>query len=422
MKKITVLYIFLSVGILIITSCNEVVTEKRMSQIQRAIANGDVEGVKTILKSDPSVGNARDSYKSTPLHYCAENTAVAGLYLKSAGKDPGSYDRAVKIWLANRRVIAELLISHGADVNAKDFRSRTPLYWTACSGNLELAKLLLENKADVNVVDNFKMTALHIVAMNGNTAFARYLIGKGANVNAMGKVATPLINAVEEHKDMVELLLNNKADVHMTSADGFAPIHLAGNKDIAQLLFSHGAILETRGYHQRTPLHQAAMRNRNDIVEWLCAKGVNVNMVDSDGETPLTIAITQTGDNEKAKKTSLETISILLRYGADPNYRDKDGKTLLHTAVFRERGDLVDVLLRHAADINVKNKFGETALHLAISYKNKDMVELLVSRGADVNARNFQNRTPLYVLEAQHSSSEDAKKIAELLKSHGGTR
>jgi Tfp pilus assembly protein PilX len=43
MKKITVLYIFLSVGILIITSCNEVVTEKRMSQIQRAIANGDVE-------------------------------------------------------------------------------------------------------------------------------------------------------------------------------------------------------------------------------------------------------------------------------------------------------------------------------------------------------------------------------------------
>ncbi len=56
------------------------------------------------------------------------------------------------------------------------------------------------------------MTALHIVAMNGNTVFARYLIEKGANVNAMDKCATPLINAVEEHKQMVELLLNNKAD------------------------------------------------------------------------------------------------------------------------------------------------------------------------------------------------------------------
>ena len=218
-KNRTALYILLSVGILICTSCVDEVTEKRTSQMQRAIANGDVEALKTILKNDPSAAKTRDLYKSTPLHYCAENTAVAGLYMKSKDKEPGSYEQDVKSWLANRKVMAELLISYGADVNAKDFRLRTPLYWTACSGNLELAKVLLENKADVNAGDKFNMTALHLVAMVGNIPFARYLIEKGANVNAMDKYATPLINAVEEHKEMVEFLLNNKADVNMKSAD-----------------------------------------------------------------------------------------------------------------------------------------------------------------------------------------------------------
>jgi ankyrin repeat protein len=413
------MFMLLSLGLSIGATNVAAVSEKPSAlEISRAVATtiaaGDVDAFKALLKSNPSAVNIRDLDKRTPLHYCAERPVII-----SADGNPHP-DLDYRNWLANSKVMAGVLVAHRADVNAGDVYHQTPLHYAARSGNMEVARVLLANKADVNAKDRFySSTALHIVAWNGNTAFARLLLENGAKVNAMDKSGTPLIAAIEDHRDMVELLLNSRADVQIKNPDGFAPIHLAGNKDIAQLLFSHGAILETSGYHGRTPLHQASMRNRNDVVEWLCAKGVKVNAVDSDGQTPLSMAISQPRGTAYATQSSMETMRILLRCGADISYRDKEGRTLLHDAVRRDREDIVYLLLKHGADINAKDKYGYTSLHWAVSSKNKEMVELLVARGADVNARNLQGRTPLY--DTWGGSTKDAQ-IAEILKSHGGTK
>ena len=420
MKKTVNMIILMSIVISIWVAHVEAASEKqtallRSLQIAKVIASGDVNGLKTILKGNPADAKIRDKDKRTPLHYCAEKPLIVQM-----DKNSAQVDRDHRNWLANNTIMAELLIAYKADVNAQDVFYRTPLHYAANSGNIEVAKVLLANKADVNAKDRFySSTALHMVASNGNTAFARLLIENGAKLNAEDKFGTPLIGAVENHKDMVELLLNNKADVHIKSRDGFAPIHLAGNKEIAQILFTHGAKLEASGYHGRTPLHQAAMRNRNDIVEWLCLKSVKVNVVDSDGLTPLIIAISQPEGTEGARKNSIETIRILLKYGADVSYRNKEGQTLLHSAVSRGREDIVDLLLKHGADINAKDKYGYTPLHWAVSSKNKQMVKLLVARGADINARNLQGRTPLY---DTWSGSKIDIEINEILRNHGGTR
>jgi ankyrin repeat protein len=418
MKKTAFMVMLLFIGLTIGATDVAGVSEKRSAlEISRAIATaisaGDVDALNKILNNNPSAVKIRDRDKKTPLHYCAERPTIISADQKK------HVDGDYRNWLANSKVMAEVLIAHKADVNAKDIFHRTPLHYAASSGNIEVAKVLLANKADVNAKALYSSTALHTVAWNGNTAFARLLIENGANVNAVDRFGTPLIAAIEDHRDMVELLLNNKAGVQIKNRDGFAPIHLAGNKDIAQLLVSHGAKIDTSGYHGRTPLHQAAMRNRNDVVEWLCAKGAKVNAVDSDGQTPLIIAISQPGGTEYFTTRSIETIRILLRYGADVSYRDKEGRTLLLDAVRRDRKDIVDLLLRHGADINAKDKYGYTPLHWAVSSKNRDMVELLVSRGADVNARNLQGNTPLY--DTWGGSSVDIQ-LAEIIKSRGGTK
>jgi ankyrin repeat protein len=411
---VMLLFIGLSIGAPEVAAVTEKRSALEISQaMATAIAAGDVDALSKILKSNPSAVKIRDRNKRAPLHYCAERPIII-----SADQKP-HIDRDDRNWLTNSKVMAEILIAYKADVNAKDDFHHTPLHSAASSGNIEVAKVLLANKADVNAKDLYSSTALHTVAWNGNIAFARLLIENGANVNAVDKFGTPLIAAIEDHRDMVELLLNNKADVQIRKPDGFSPIHLAGNKDIAQLLLAHGAKLETPGYHGRTPLHQAAMRNRNDVAEWLCTKGVKVNVVDSDGQTPLIVAISQPGGTEYATTRSMETIRILLRYGADVSYRDKEGRTLFLDAVRRDRKDIVDLLLKHGADINAKDKYGYTSLHWAVSSKNKEMVELLVARGADVNARNLQGRTPLY--DTWGGSSVDIQ-IAEILKNHGGIR
>lgn len=413
MRKILFTVMFLSV-VISLWGCEALSENPTTPQMVQAIATGDVDALETLLKSNLDV-KTRDKDERTPLHYCAERPLII-----SPGQNSLRADLDNRNWLKNSKIMAEILIAHGADVNAKDIFYLTPLHYAERSGNIEVAKVLLANKADVNAEDKFySSTALHMAASIGHTAFARVLIENGANVNAMDRFGTPLIGAVEDHRDMVQLLLNNKADVHIKSRDGFAPIHLVGSKEIAQILFAYGAKLDTTGYQGRTPLHQSAMRNRNDIVEWLCSMGANINAVDSEGRTPLIIAISQPGDTEYARQNSIETIRILLKYGADLNYRDKEGRTLLQDAANRGRGDIVDLLLEHGADINAKDKYGYTSLHWAVSSSNKEMVELLVARGADVNARNLQGRTPLY---DTWDGSKVKNQIAEILRSHGGTK
>ena len=59
-----------------------------------------------------------------------------------------------------RKEIVELLLSKGADVNAKDSKGETALMVAAFYGRKETVELLLSKGADVNAKDNEGKTAL----------------------------------------------------------------------------------------------------------------------------------------------------------------------------------------------------------------------------------------------------------------------
>ena len=59
-------------------------------------------------------------------------------------------------------------LAAGTDVNAKDYRGWTPLYFAASRGHKEIAELLVDKGADVNAKSDGDWTPLFTAALNGH--------------------------------------------------------------------------------------------------------------------------------------------------------------------------------------------------------------------------------------------------------------
>jgi len=72
------------------------------------------------------------------------------------------------------------LISRGADVNAKDRSSRTPLHYAARWGHKDVVELLLAKDADVNGKDNQGQTPLSLAEEEAHKQIVELLRKHGA--------------------------------------------------------------------------------------------------------------------------------------------------------------------------------------------------------------------------------------------------
>lgn len=86
-----------------------------------------------------------------------------------------------------RLPIIEVLVTAGADVNAKDNDGWTALIWASWSGMPKVTEKLLDLKADITVVDRKGNSALTMAAMRGNLDVVKILIAKGAKPAATDK-------------------------------------------------------------------------------------------------------------------------------------------------------------------------------------------------------------------------------------------
>jgi ankyrin repeat protein len=210
-------------------------------EIHDAAEKGDLQKVEALLKDNPKLVSIRNDTGQTPLHYAA---------------------------IFGRKDMAALLLAHNANVNVRDYRyGYTPLHWAAghayseaamallsnmdeadwtpsSESNKDIAELLLSHKADVNVKGSNGETPLHRAAFF-NKDIVELLLAKGAKVNAKdNNGSTPLhVAAKRGHKEVTELLLASKAEVDARDNNGWTPLHwaeAAGHKNVVELLRQHG--------------------------------------------------------------------------------------------------------------------------------------------------------------------------------------
>jgi len=165
-------------------------------------------------------------------------------------------------------------------------------------------------------------------------------------INGKDRGSTPLFwAACMGHKEIVELLLVNKADVNSRAdEDGSTPMHAAasqGRKDMVQLLLTNKAEVDIKNSSNKTPLHFAAEEGRKDVVELLITNKADVNGRDNEGFTPLLYA---------TSRGHAKVVEVLLANKADRHAKaDKGlyaGKTAIQLATESKRADIATLLLQ----------------------------------------------------------------------------
>lgn len=152
---------------------------------------------------------------------------------------------------------------------------------------------------------------------NGNAGQVRAYLRDGASVEGSPESpCKPLISAAAAgNVNMVKLLIRKGADVNAG-----APMDVRCSKQDSR----HNCVICLG----ERALHTGAKYGRLDVVRALLEAGANPNATDSLERTPLHVALARGKDDHDW----LETARELLGAGTDPTLADSDGTIALHHA------------------------------------------------------------------------------------------
>ena len=239
-----------------------------------------------------------------------------------------------------------------------------PIHVTAEKGNIATMQML--EKHDLFPIDDKTskrcFTALHLSCMRGNEELALYLLDKNADCRQVdSKGWYPIHYSVQNSLVMASkrMLSSFKSS---DFAHGTSLLHLAcknGNIELSSLLLDKDydpCCRDSLGY---SPLHYAASKGYNDILQKLLLKNAKVHRTSAFSETPLFLACI----NGRA-----EAVRKLKRAGANINIPNQEGTKAFHEACRRGHVRVIEVILEVPAmrfDINGLSREGLAPLHLA---------------------------------------------------------
>lgn len=148
-----------------------------------ASATGQTRQLRALIEAHPNQINAYANDGFYPLGLaCFFGHAEAARYLLGAGADVSQRaQNAQKVQpihaasAGNHLKIVEMLVAHGADVNAKQEGGFVPIHSSAQNGNLAMTQLLLRHGADKTAKTDDGKTAKDFALAGGHTHVAEIL-------------------------------------------------------------------------------------------------------------------------------------------------------------------------------------------------------------------------------------------------------
>ena len=149
------------------------------------------------------------------------------------------------------------------NVNAVDSENRSALFYAANGGFLDCAELLVSRGAELDARDKDGATALQKAVLSNHPRMVEYLLKMGANPEV--------------------------ADSSQNTCMHFCAF--SDNTVIAELLLKAGARLESVDHENRSPLHWAVWKKQINFTRWIISAGSKIDCADQHGKTPLFYAV-----------------------------------------------------------------------------------------------------------------------------------
>lgn len=372
--------------------------------LHNAAARGACDALRWLLEHHPSSRSVTDNDGNTPL--------LAAIF-------------------NNQEAAAELLISLNQSFGIKtpNRKGTPPIHGAAKRNFLSLCKLLLDSGVNVDHLNRKRQTALMKAAKHDLVEMVQLLLSRGANIIARDNDNNSILSyaALGGSSKVLQFLLKyplwpsvSELEAATAEREGDETKEKGdaeGNPQFPSKLSnpspksSLDVLLSSRGSHESTPLHLAAMSGVKQVVHLLLNAGASPVLFDKSNHTPMHVAALC--DNEEIVVTlgicqlSMDSSSFRNSYSFRERSRrgtlhrlaaESDANSPLHDAarlgLLKIASRLVKVL---NFDVDAANLRGETPLLQAVKYHQPEVAVWLLKANADPNIVDDCGRSCLYI-------------------------
>ena len=366
--------------------------------------------------------DAKDERGQTPLHLVMEQGIEIIKKLIDAGAKSNVKDKlgntalhalATTFSLERKdyELIVRSLIRKGWDINSQNKKGETPVMKAIQHGVFESGRIFLEVLGvDLTIQDKEGRTAYMHALKGGNPEIIRFLerMDRRSDYIKVTELINSKLVSIEEFK-------RSGLNLEVTDYRGDTAFlravigsRLKDMKTLVEVGANPKALTIREGQNAFHFLAQFDLKDAEKIANYLIDKGVSVNVLDFEGQTPLRLAI-------KNNKTVI--MKKLIEAGADffiedyiyalekkqgeviellSKFHEKlhNGKSVLHVLIAKNDLDSFKKLVEAGADIERPDKEGRTPLHEAVLLEKPEFVTFLIELGADRYALDNNEKTP----------------------------
>ncbi len=345
------------------------------------------------------------------------------------------------------KVVKELILNYGKDINETDENNIGGLYWAIKHDNVKAVRFLIENEANIEIVSDDGTTPLVLAIEENNPKMVEILIEEG-KANIYGYYIGdniekyPIYCAIKNtNLNIIKILINNSFDFKKEpSILNYAIAN--SDENTVKYLIENGADINYKNSDGTTILYDAVLSLSPKLVNYFLEKNANIdeagisetygNIITAaagskfnnpKNKFPVDLELLEKSAGNSAKITDmiiekvdkkfindslkdktpliiavgnsyLETVKKLIENGANVNKYDDEGWSALTYAANNGDIEIAKILLEN--NVRIKDEL-LYAIKSPIIESRIDMMKLLIENRANINYTDENGLNPLNI-------------------------